>query len=71
MDVFVFGCTGSLLRLIGSPLLHRASGCYSLVAVSRLLVAVASLVAGHKRHTDPPVAVWALERRLSNCGTWV
>ena len=47
------------------------SGDYFLVAVHRLLIAVASLVwrsLGHGGFSS--WGSWALEHRLSSCGTW-
>ena len=46
MDLFIFGCTGSLLLHLGFSLIAVLGG-YPPVAVLRLLIAVASLVAEH------------------------
>ena len=46
-----------------------ASGGYSVVAVLRLLIAVASLVAWALGHTGfSSCDTWALEHKLKNCG---
>ena len=44
--LFIYGCTGSSLLLLGFSLV-AASGGYSLAAVPGLLIAVASLVSEH------------------------
>ena len=76
--LFIFGSAGSLL-LCG---LFSSKG-YSLLAVHRLLIAVASLAAEHRtQSTQAPQLqllgsgaqaqqLWALNHRLSGCGTWV
>ena len=44
--LFIYGCTGSLLLLMGFSLVE-ASGGYSLAAVHGLLIAASSLVSEH------------------------
>ena len=43
---------------------------YSLIVVCRLLIVVASLVVEHRTGFNS-CSMWALEHRLSSCGTWV
>ena len=53
--------------------LVAASGSHSLLAVCRLLIAVASLVVEHKALGHEGLSScgsWALECRLSSCGAW-
>ena len=72
----IFGCAGSPL-LCGLPLV-AASGGRSLVVVHGLLLAVVSLIVEHGLWGTRASVVeacglscgsWALEHRLSSCGT--
>ena len=74
----IFGSAG-LLCCMGFSLVAESRGC-SLIAVHRLLIAVASLVAEHRlcvasastvtAHGLSSCGSWALEHRLSSCGIW-
>ena len=72
-NLFIFGCAGSslLLRLFSScgeqGLLSGCSAQASLVAEHRLYVLQASVVAARGLGG---CGSWALEHRLSHCGTW-
>ena len=68
-EVFMYGCAGSAL-LCGLSLVAARRG-YSLVAVRRLLVALASLVVQHrlKGMRASVIMEQTLEHRLSSCGT--
>ena len=76
INLFIyFGFAGS--SLLFKLFLAVASGSNSLVAVHRLLIAVASLVEHRLEGTRASVAValglssfgfWSLEHRLYNCG---
>ena len=68
-EVFMYGCAGSAL-LCGLSLVAARRG-YSLVAVRRLLVALASLVVQHrlKGMRASVIMEQTPEHRLSSCGT--
>ena len=74
----IFGCFGS--SLLHAGFLQLLRGGLLFVAVHRLLIAVASLVAEHGLQAHGLQQLWhmgfsscgsqALEHRLSSCGTW-
>ena len=63
-EVFLYGCAGSSLLCVLS--LVAASRGYSLAAMRRLFVAVASLVEHRLKGVRASVI---MEHRLSSCGT--
>ena len=75
--LFIYGCIGSLLLHVGFLQLQQAGA--TLLAVCGLLTAVASLVEEHglqahglqqlKQTGFSSCGSWALECRLSSCGT--
>ena len=82
---FIYSFIYLFLAMLGLPCcgdfsLVVVSGCYSLVVVRGLLIAVASLVAEHGLQGSWASVVaawglsicgsWALEHRLNICGTW-